>query len=51
MNLLSAHIVEWAMSEEAWVVSETVGVYLVSGRLSLLQSMGWPFLCSQVSSG
>lgn len=40
MTLLSAHIVEGGMSEETWVVSETVGVYLVSGRLSFLQSMG-----------
>lgn len=51
MNLLPAHIVEGAMSKEAWVVSETVGMYLVSGRLSLPQGMGWLFLCSQVSSG
>lgn len=51
VNLLSAYSVEGVMSAETWVISETFGVYLVSGRLSFLQSMAWLFLCFQVSSG
>lgn len=51
VNLLSAYSVEGVMSVETWVIPETVGVYLVSGRLSFLQSVRRLFVRFQVGSG